>query len=237
MPQIIKIEIFVLLSCLIFADRHGAICFRISTAVPELWAHEGNYFSTHEAEKTTFTSFPYTNPAGFSERRNRPNMWQMLKEAMMLLLVAPCHVVEARLLQWSPPWLRSINFFVDRQCRCYGNRIRSMIKAVSFSQNAWAHKLEITSVCEGGSLEHVYVVISKSEKYQFRTLFVLFYKTLVCGIWVVYAYTVTFLNGHQMSGWKSKKAKWTSSYAIALIVCSWLNILERITILIGFVPH
>ena len=47
-------------------------------------------------------------------------------------------------------------------------------------------------MCEGGSLEHVYVVISKSEKYQFRTLFVLFYKTLVCGIWVVYAYTVTY---------------------------------------------
>ena len=94
MPQIIKIEIFVLLFCLIFADRHGAICFRISTTVPELWAFEGNYFSTCEAEKTT--SFPYTNPPGFSERRNRPNMWQMLKEVMMLLLVTPYHVVEAR---------------------------------------------------------------------------------------------------------------------------------------------
>ena len=33
---IIKIEIFVLLLCLIFADRHGTICFPISTAVPEL---------------------------------------------------------------------------------------------------------------------------------------------------------------------------------------------------------
>ena len=28
MPQIIKIEIFVLLLSLIFADRHGAICFQ-----------------------------------------------------------------------------------------------------------------------------------------------------------------------------------------------------------------
>ena len=44
MPQIIKIEIFVLLLSLIFADRHGAICFQISTAVPELRSLEGNYF-------------------------------------------------------------------------------------------------------------------------------------------------------------------------------------------------
>ena len=68
------------------------------------------------------------------------------------------------------------------------------MKAVSFPQNAWAHELKISSVCEGGSSQHISVVISKSAKYQFRTLFVLFCKTLVCGIWVVYAYTVTYIN-------------------------------------------
>ena len=48
-------------------------------------------------------------------------------------------------------------------------------------------------MCEGGSSQHISAVISKSAKYQFRTLFVLFCKTLVCGIWVVYAYTVTYI--------------------------------------------
>ena len=78
-------------------------CFQISTAVPELWALESNYYSysTCEVEKTKFTSFPYTNSPGFSERSTRPNLCQMLKEAMMLLSVTPCHVVEVRLLQWS----------------------------------------------------------------------------------------------------------------------------------------
>ena len=151
MPQIIKIEIFVLLFCLIFADCHGAICFQISTAVPELWALEGNYFSTHEAEKTTFTRFPYTNPPGFSERHNRPNMWQMLK-VMMLLLVAPCHVVEAILLEWNPPWLHSIS----RSSVPLLHVWQPHQLHVSFSQNAWAHEPEIATVCEGGSLEHIY---------------------------------------------------------------------------------
>ena len=181
MPQIIKIEIFVLLLCLIFADRHGAICFRISTAVSELWALEGNYFSTREAEK--MTSFPYTNPPGFSEKHNRPNMWQMLKKVMMLLLVTPYHVVEAR---WSLHALAP-----QHQLSC-----RSSVPLlwqphpfhVSFSRNSWAHEAEIASACEGGSLEHIYV---ESAKYKFQTVFVLFCKTLVCSIWVVYAYTVT----------------------------------------------
>ena len=33
-------------------------------------------------------------------------------------------------------------------------------KAVSFPQNAWGHELEIAPVCEGGSSEHIHIVIS-----------------------------------------------------------------------------
>ena len=113
-----------------------------------------NYYSTREVEKTIFTSFQYTNLPGFSERGTCPNLCQMLKEAMMLLLVTPCHVVKARLLQWSPPWLYSISFLVNCQCHySYGNGSCPMHdkKAVSFPQNVWGHELEIAPVCEGGS--------------------------------------------------------------------------------------
>ena len=103
----------VLFLSLIFADRHGAIFFRISTVVPELWALESNYYSTREVEKTTFTSFQYTNLPGFSERGTCPNLCQMLKEAMLLLLVTPCHVVDARLLPWSPPWRFATSAFLS----------------------------------------------------------------------------------------------------------------------------
>ena len=64
----------------------------------------------------------------------------------------------------------SIIFLVDCRCHCYGNRICSIIKAVSFPQNAWAHELEIFSVFKGGSSELIYIVISKSAKYQFQIL-------------------------------------------------------------------
>ena len=44
----------------------------------------------------------YTNPPGFSERRNCPNMWQVLKEAMMLLLVTPCPCCWSKIVTMKP---------------------------------------------------------------------------------------------------------------------------------------
>ena len=112
-----------------------------------------------------------------------------------------------------------------------------MMKTVSFPQNAWAHELKIASVREGGSSQHISVVISKSAKYQFRTLFVPFCKTLVCGIWVVYAYTVTYVSyvtillikinalqcNTELSSSSSSSSYWVVASCLALLWAGFLK--------------